>query len=84
MAAAALGVIENLQPALPAAEGDEAKISSEALMSAVSAPLVSDPIVHAVAEAASKQYANPKASLANVASGAELLSLMNTHIDTTL
>ena len=55
MALVALGVIVNLQAAFPAADGALAKIISEALVSLVSAPLVSDPIVHAVEEAASKQ-----------------------------
>ena len=51
----ALGVTVNKQAAFPAAEGVLANIISEAEVSAVSAPLVSEPIVQAVDEAASKQ-----------------------------
>ena len=51
----ALGVTVNKQAAFPAAEGALANIISEAVVSAVRAPLVSDPIVQAVEDAASKQ-----------------------------
>ena len=51
----ALGVTVNKHAAFPAAEDALANIISEAEVSAVNAPLVSEPIVQAVDEAASKQ-----------------------------
>ena len=59
-----LGVIENLQAALHAPVGSEAKIISYVDVVSVSSQLVSDPIVHALEQAAAKLYLNPSESAA--------------------